>query len=172
MNLKREIQYYLLKQYVSGLLAIGLAFFIYISDVPAPFPWLWITCAFVAGAIVVINAWPFSRKIEQIYKEGKYIEMHVVIARIRINIFSNKVKLIPSASDEDKIPTIDGQLVIIPNWLKRTPPYGAVKVYGAANEEGPVVLESKQSAKDALAWTTGYGLTHRVFKQSDDSDVT
>ena len=37
-----------------------------------------------------------------------------------------------------------------------------------ANKEGPVVLESKLSDKDALAWSTGYGLTQREFKQSDD----
>lgn len=171
MRLKRDIQLYLLKQYLSGSLGIGLALFIYINDVPAPFPWLWIICASGAGAIIIYNAVPFSKKIEHIYGQGEFVEMHVVFSRFRFNIFSKKVKLLPSASDEDKIPAIDGQLAIMPGWVKRTPPYGAVKVYGAANKEGPVVLESIQSDKEALAWTTGYGLTHRVFKQSGDGDA-
>lgn len=165
MSLKRDIRVYLFKQYVSGLLGIGLAIFIYINDVPITYKWLWIIFAAGAGVIILCNAMPFSKKIERIYSEGKFIEMHVLFSRFGIQIFSKKIKLLPSASDEDIIPIIEGQLAIVPGWLKRIPPNGAVRVYGAANEDGPVVMESKRGEKDKLAWTIGYGLTRRVFKQ-------
>jgi len=167
MSLKRDVQVYLFKQYASGLLCIGLAIFIYINDVPITYKWLWIIFAAGAGVIILCSAMPFSKKIKRIYNEGNYVEMHVVFSRFGIQIFSKKIKLLPSASDEDKIPIVEGQLAIVPGWLKQTPPNGAVRVYGAENEEGPVVMESKQGEKDALAWTIGYGLTRRVFKHED-----
>ena len=75
-----DLLLYMVKQYLSGLLGIGLALFIYINDVPAPFPWLWIIVGGGAGCIVIYSAQPFAKKIEGIYLTAEATEMHLVIA--------------------------------------------------------------------------------------------